>query len=295
MIPSLAPPAVIAMIGLGRMGAPMAAQLLGAGFCVRGADPSGAARDALAAMGGAAFLTGAEAAVGAAALICMLPDGAVVRAALLGPDGALDAAAPGTPVIDMSSSAPMGTVALGADLAARGHALIDAPVSGGVRRAVDGSLTIMVGGDPARIAQARALFEAMGGAIFETGALGSGHAMKALNNYVSGAGAAAAIEAVQIGAAFGLDPARMVEVLNVSTGRNNATEAKLAQFVLPRTYGSGFSIGLMAKDIRLAADLARNLGAGHGFVETVARTWEGERDALGPDADHTGLFRPDRG
>lgn len=287
----LSPPAPIGFIGLGRMGLPMAGLLIAAGHPLRGADPSAQARAALKAAGGVPTHTGAEAARGAAALICMLPDGDVVRSALLGPGGALETLPPGALIIDMSSSAPLGTRALGAELAARGHPLIDAPVSGGVRRAVDGTLAIMAGGEDPHIAAASAIFAVLGRATHRTGALGSGHAMKALNNYVSGAGAAAAIEALQIGAAFGLDPDLMVEVLNASTGRNNTTEVKLTQFVLSGAFNSGFGIGLMAKDIRMAAALARDLGAGAGFVETVARTWEDARDALPPGADHTEIFR----
>jgi 3-hydroxyisobutyrate dehydrogenase len=288
----IAPPAPIAVIGLGRMGLPMARLLIAAGHPLRGADPSREARAALADAGGAAFDAGAEAAIGAAALILMLPDGDVVRAALFGPGGALETLPPGALVIDMSSSAPMGTRALGADLAARGHPLIDAPVSGGVRRAADGTLAIMAGGEDAHIAAAAPVFAVLGRETHRTGALGSGHAMKALNNYVSGAGAAAAIEALQIGEAFGLAPGKMVEVLNASTGRNNTTEVKLAQFVLSGRFNSGFSIGLMAKDIRMAAALAEQLGAGAGFAQTVAETWEGARDAQGAGADHTEIFRP---
>ncbi|MFT6774207.1 MAG: 3-hydroxyisobutyrate dehydrogenase [Paracoccaceae bacterium] len=287
----IVPPARIALIGLGRMGMPMARRLLGAGFAVHGADPAPAARDALVAAGGVATDSVAGAAAGADALIAMLPDGDVVRAALLGPDGALTTLPTTALVIDMSSSAPMGTRGLGDDLAALGFALIDAPVSGGVARAVTGALTIMAGGDAADIARAAPIFDALGREVFETGALGSGHAMKALNNYVSGAGAAAAMEALTIGRAFGLDPDRMVDVLNVSTGRNNTTEVKLRQFVLSQSYGSGFGIGLMAKDIRLAAALAQSLRVGTGFVDQVARQWEAGRDALGASADHTELAR----
>jgi 6-phosphogluconate dehydrogenase len=128
----------------------------------------------------------------------MLPTGAIVRDVLLGRTGAARVLGPEALVIDMSSSAPMGTRALAEELKALGIGLIDAPVSGGVRRAADGSLAIMAGGEADQIARARPLLEAMGKSIFMTGPVGSGHAVKALNNYVSAAGLQAACEAAII-------------------------------------------------------------------------------------------------
>lgn len=145
---------------------------------------------------------------------------------------------------------------LGEELEKRGLNMVDAPVSGGVRRAVDGSLAIMIGGDPASVARVKPVLEALGRSIFETGPLGSGHAMKALNNFVSAAGLTAACEALAVGKKFGLDPEQMVDILNVSTGRNNSTENKMKPFILSGSYDGGFSLALMAKDLRVAADLA---------------------------------------
>ena len=236
------------------MGLPMGQRLLAAGFAVRGADLSTEARGAFAQAGGAAFAGAVEAVAGAAAVITMLPNGKIVREALLRVADALPA---GALVIDMSSSAPTDTQALGRELAARGIPLIDAPVSGGVRRARDGSLAIMAGGSPEEIDRAMPMLQAMGSKIIPTGPLGSGHAMKALNNYVSAAGLVAACEALLVGQAFGLQPDTIVDVLNASTGRNNSTDVKLKPFVIPRNFAAGFSLALMAKDLRTAADLGR--------------------------------------
>jgi len=167
--------------------------------------------------------------------------------------------------------------------------MVDAPVSGGVRRALDGSLAIMAGGEAETIAKVRPLLEAMGKSIFATGAIGTGHAMKALNNYVSAAGLVAACEALQVGTRFGLDPTLMADILNVSTGRNNSTEVKLKPFVIPKTYASGFSLGLMAKDLRTADDLARALGVTARFSHLTAALWEEAQEALGAQADHTAI------
>ncbi|WP_333673516.1 NAD(P)-dependent oxidoreductase, partial [Elioraea tepidiphila] len=255
----ISPPAAIAFIGLGKMGVPMAARLIGAGFTLRGWDLAPPARVAASAAGIPLGASAAEACRDAAAVITMLPDGKAVQAALEDP-AVVAALTAETLVIDMSSSDPLGTRALHAALAARGIALIDAPVSGGVSRAIDGTLAIMAGGEGAAIDRAEALFAAMGKHIFRCGPPGAGHAMKALNNYVSAAGLVAAIEAVAVGARFGLDAATMVDVLNASTGRNNATEVKLKQHILSGGFGSGFSIGLMAKDLATAGALAEAIG-----------------------------------
>ena len=139
------------------------------------------------------------------------------------------------------------------------------------------------------IAKVRPLLETMGKSIFETGAVGSGHAMKALNNYVSAAGLTAACEALQIGEEFGLDPVMMTDILNASTGRNNSTEVKLKPFVIPKNYASGFSLGLMAKDLRTADDLARHLDLPAPFSEALIELWEKAADTLGAAADHTAI------
>jgi 3-hydroxyisobutyrate dehydrogenase len=286
-----APKPGIAFIGLGQMGLPMATRLVAAGFPTRGADLSAAARAAFAALGGAAFADPAEAAWGAEIVITMLPDGAVVRDALLGDAGIAEQLPKGSLIIDMSSSAPLQTAALGLLLAEKGLRFIDAPVSGGVRKAANGTLSIMAGGPAEDVARARPILLAMGSTVFATGPLGSGHAMKALNNYVSAAGLAAAAEAVEIGRRFGLDPEIATDVLNASTGRNNTTEVKMKPFMLSGAYDSGFSLALMAKDLNAAAEMSRELGLDAPFVAQVAALWAEAKAALPPDADHTAIHR----
>jgi 3-hydroxyisobutyrate dehydrogenase len=281
----------VAFIGLGMMGLPMAVRLVEAGCVVRGSDLSAVARAAFAECGGKSFETAREAVKGAAIAITMLPDGRIVREALLGEGRVAEALQSGALVIDMSSSAPLGTRHLAGELAERGIRLIDAPVSGGVKRAVDGTLTIMAGGEPELIEQARPLFEAMGREIFATGPIGSGHAVKALNNYVSAAGFAAACEAAIIAEKFGIDPGLLVDVLNVSTGRNNSTENKMKPVVLSGTFDSGFAMALMAKDVRTAADLAAELGVEANGAHLAAALWANALTALGKGADHSEIYR----
>jgi 3-hydroxyisobutyrate dehydrogenase len=284
-------PEVIAFVGLGMMGLPMALRLVAAGFRVQGADISQTARDAFAAAGGTACNTSADAAAGASILITMLPDGKIVRDTLLGSGHAVAALLPDALVIDMSSSAPIQTRTLSDDLAALGVGMIDAPVSGGVRRAVDGSLAIMVGGDSAHVERARPHLSAMGKSVIATGPVGSGHAVKALNNFVSAAGLQAACEAAIIADAFGVDPAVLTDVLNVSTGRNNSTEVKMKPFILSGAFNSGFSLALMTKDLRTAADLASDLGVKAEAATRAADLWADAHAALGPGADHTEIYR----
>lgn len=287
----MAPPDTVVFVGLGQMGLPMAKRCIAAGFTVRGADPSAPARDALAAAGGQAFANGREAAKDASLLITMLPDSRIVREAVLGGQGVADVLARDALIIDMSSSVPVDTQSLGKDLAARGIGLIDAPVSGGVKRAIDGSLSIMAGGDTALVERAKPVLQTMAKSVFATGPLGSGHAMKALNNYVSAAGLVAACEALLVGRRFGLQPETIIDVLNASTGKNNSTDVKMKQFVISETFASGFSLALMAKDLRIAADLSKLVGLDPSHAETIATLWENAKDSLEINADHTDIYR----
>lgn len=291
---TLAPPATIAFIGLGMMGRPMAARLAEAGFKLRLYDLSQKAVSDFVGAHPSALATASPkaAAQGADALITMLPDGKVVRQVVIdGRDAAREGLAPGALVVDMSSSNPVDTQKLARDLAASGAALLDAPVSGGVRRAIDGSLSIMVGGAAADLERARPVFSAMGKTVTLCGAAGAGHALKALNNYLSAAGLVAMCEALVVGEAFGLDPGTMVDVFNSSTGKSNATEVKGRQFVVSRTFAAGFTAGLMAKDLRTAGDVANHLGLDMPMLKQSAGYWADAVSRLSPAADHTEIFR----
>jgi 3-hydroxyisobutyrate dehydrogenase len=191
----------------------------------------------------------------------------------------------------MSSSNPAVTRELGPRLQAAGVDFVDAPVSGGVKRAIDGSLAIMAGGETAVIARVKPLLLTMGKSVIETGMLGSGHAMKALNNYVSAAGLLAACEALKVGSDFGIAPEKIVAVLNASTGKNNSTENKLMQFVVSGAFNSGFSLGLMKKDIGIATGLAESLGSDTLLGEVLLKSWADAEAMLGGAADHTEIYR----
>ncbi|MBX5459829.1 MAG: NAD(P)-dependent oxidoreductase [Steroidobacteraceae bacterium] len=281
----------IGFVGLGNMGAPMARRLAAAGYALTVADALPEVEQRFAAE------VNCERAASLAALgercqvvITMLPNGAIVREVLLGTNGIAHRLAAGSVVVDMSSSSPIGTRELFADLAKLGIPLVDAPVSGGVKKAADGTLAIMVGGDPEPIARVRPVLEVMG-KVFLTGASGTGHAMKALNNFLSAANLAVAAEAVIAGERFGLNPATMIDILNASTGRNTGTDSKFPNNVLPRTFNSGFALGLMAKDLRLALEVARSSGAPASLLEMCSQIWSNAEQQLGAKADNTEVVK----
>ncbi|MFV2093616.1 MAG: NAD(P)-dependent oxidoreductase [Hyphomicrobiales bacterium] len=290
----------VTFVGLGKMGRPMAMRLIGSGFDVTCHDRVASMQEPLIKAGATGAATLGEAVRGADAVITMLPDDKAVRDAMLGEQGAAQKMGKGSLLIDMSSSAPMGTRTLGEDLLGLGIQMIDAPVSGGVAKAVDGSLAIMAGGELGQVERARPVLERMGGKMFHAGRLGSGHAIKALNNFVSAAGLAAACEAVLVAEAFGIYPDTLVDVLNASTGRNNSTEVKLKPHILSGSFASGFAMALMSKDLRTAADLAKELGAAKGSLPGLsalpvlsgqATIWAEALNELGEQADHTEIFR----
>lgn len=281
----------IGFIGLGAMGAPMATRLAGAGYALLIQDAVAARAADIAQATGSAVATTAEMAQRADIIITMLPTSKHVQSVLEGPAGLLAVLRPNTLIIDMSSGAPELTKMLGSAVhAARGH-LIDAPVSGGVARARTGDLAIMVGGDDAAIDRARPVLSAMGSSILPTGPLGTAHAMKALNNLVSATTFLITVEALSIGKQAGLDPARMVDILNVSTGMSNSSQKKMHQFVLPGRYESGFGLDLMVKDLTIALGLAQGLGVPAPLSALCREMWQSGAAALGPGQDHTALAK----
>lgn len=278
------PGARIAFAGLGAMGWPMAARLVAAGHDVTGVD----AQPGRAAEVGAAAASPAEAAGGAAVIVTMLPSSREVEAVL----GVMrPALAPGTLVLEMTSGQPAVTRRLAEALAAEGITLVDAPVSGGVPRAKDGTLAIMAGGDGAALDRAEPVLLAMGTTIHRVGGVGAGQAMKALNNLASAGGFLIGIEALLIGQRFGLDPAAMVDVLNASTGMSNSSQKKFKQFVLSRSFDAGFGLDLMAKDLSIALEIGRDGGVPTPFAALCREMWAAAAALLGSGQDHTALAR----
>ncbi len=279
----------VGFIGIGNMGWPMASNLLKAGHDVTVFDSNPARVSQFVQEVGGRAAKGPADFKPVEVIVTMLPTGPIVRQVMLEIDGGLAPhLAPGTLVIDMSSSEPTGTQELGKALAARGVVLIDAPVSGAVPRATTGTLAIMIGTDDRRaVERATPLLSAMGNRLFETGPLGSGHAMKSLNNFVAGACYAAAAEALLIGRRFGLDQTRMLEIINVSTGRNFITEVVMKEHVVDGKFSTGFTVGLLAKDVKIAADLARDMEFDAPVLQLVCDRWADAKDRLGPTRDNS--------
>ena len=291
----------IAFIGLGAMGAPMASCILSKGYPLVGYDASPVRMQHFAARHGVAANATAPATETATVsidqigpdidvLVMILPNSKVSQDVVLGEHGIAHRMKPGSLVIDMTSGVPSMTIAMQNQLQTLGIDLIDAPVSGAVARAVNGTLTIMVGGEPVIIERARPILETMG-SITTMGKLGSGHAMKALNNLVSCAGYLIGIEALIIGSKYGMDPEVMVDVLNHSTGMNNSTQKKFRQYVLSRKFDSGFPLKMMLKDIEIALGLAGEMNVPVPFARLCLDLWSSTQSMLGPDVDHTAMAR----
>ena len=287
----------IGFVGLGNMGAPMVRCLAKAGHAVIAYDVRQGVAATLAgeaASGGRVRAAASLAEVGGAAeiVITMLPDSKIVRQAVMGDKPGAGLAAtlrPGGIVVDMSSSYPLDTRKLADALAAQKIAVVDAPVSGGVGKAIAGTLAIMAGGTASAVDKVAPVLAAMG-QVHRCGALGAGHAIKALNNYVSAAGLIATCEALVIAEQFGLDAAVVTHVINASTGRNNTTENKAGRYLIPRAYTSGFALALMEKDVGMACALARELGVDAEELAFVADYLARAAVALGRDADHTAVM-----
>lgn len=287
--------APVGFIGLGMMGLPMAHCLLRRGRSLVACDPSEAAQAALAegAEAGALRFADAPADVAEACevIVLMLPDSRIVAQVMEGPGGLLAVLRPGQVVVDMGSSMPAETRRLAAAAAGRGAAMLDAPVSGSVVKATSGTLSIMVGGDDPAYARAEPVLRDMGETLIRTGAIGSAHAMKALNNYVYAAGLLAAAEALCMAERLGLDLGILADVMNASSGRNVATETKVKQEILPGRYQGGFQLGLMRKDLETAGAIAAETGFGARQLELCRGLWNEAVTALGPKADNTEIHR----
>ena len=278
---------LIAFIGLGNMGAPMALNLLKAGHTVAGFDLSASACKPLGDAGARIAASALDAVQGAEVVISMLPASQHVDALYCGDGtqpGLLAALPAGTLVIDCSTIAAATSRKVTAEAAKKGIACIDAPVSGGTGGAIAGTLTFMVGGDVASLERARSLLEKMGQNIFHAGTAGAGQAAKICNNMLLGILMIGTSEALALGVANGLDPAVLSEIMRRSSGGNWALEKyNPMPGVMPATpasknYAGGFGTDLMLKDLGLAQEnaaavkastplggLARNLYAAHSL------------------------------
>jgi len=282
--------AQIGFVGLGNMGMPMARRLAAAGCQVHAFDASARVMATLDGTDGLTAAPGLTAVARTGLVILMLPDSDAVEQVLLD-DGLLAEVKPGSMIIDMSSSDPVRTRELADRATGLGVTLIDAPVSGGVAGALEGSLTIMVGGPEQGFLAAQPILEQLGSRVVHAGGVGAGHAVKALNNLMSAAHLLASSEALIAGRRFGLDPAVMLEIINGSSGRSGSTETKWPRYVLTERYNAGFPVRLMVKDIKLALAIEQATGTPSAVSEATVSAWSAALADLPPDADHTAIAR----
>ncbi|HEY2678268.1 MAG TPA: NAD(P)-dependent oxidoreductase [Steroidobacteraceae bacterium] len=277
-------------IGLGRMGGAMSRRLLQAGHRVVAFDVNRSARDALAAQG-ASIASSARAVADAVPIVFLsLPNPEIVTETVLGAHGAI-AGERLEICVDLSTSGPKTAIRLAAALAERHIASLEAPVSGGIKGAREGTLSLMISGPNSAWEQVRPLLEVFGRPFFMGETAGAGQTMKLVNNLLGACAIAITAEGMTIGAKAGLDPARMIEVLNVSSGRSSATLDKWPRSVLPRTFDFGFAAGLALKDVRLCLAAARALGVPLGVGTAVGELLERTVKALGADSDFTAMTK----
>lgn len=225
-------------------------------------------------------------------VIMMLPNSRIVESVVRGADGLFARLSPGALIIDMGSSEPASTQTLALEASLAGHAYVDAPVSGGVSKAATGELSIMVGGTPSDVDRAMEHLAPLGTRITKVGPAGSGHAAKALNNLLSATNLAAAAEILTVAKNFGIAADVMVEVINTSTGRSQASEVKYPNHVLNGKFDSGFSMDLMLKDLAIAHTLSADAGLSTPVTDMTVSTLVEARKVLdAAHLDHTEVAR----
>jgi 3-hydroxyisobutyrate dehydrogenase-like beta-hydroxyacid dehydrogenase len=278
--------APIGFVGLGQMGGPMSRRLLAAGYELVVHDLRAEAVEGLVAAGAEAAKSPAEVAERTELVLISLPTPDVVRTVALGPDGLIHGGVLRT-YVDLSTTGQAVAVQVAAALAERGVTTLDAPVSGGVRGATQGTLAVMVAGPAPALERGRPLLEVFG-RVFHVGERpGLGQLMKLANNFLSATAIVATAEAVVLGVKGGLDPATMLAVINASTGRNTASEDKFPRQILSGNYAAGFTAGLLTKDLGLCAAAAEALGVPMPVAALVHAQWQRAVAELGSEADIT--------
>jgi 3-hydroxyisobutyrate dehydrogenase len=281
----------IALLGWGRMGGPMGRRLLDAGFPLTVFDVSDTARGSAAAAGAALADTPRTAAGAAGTIITMLPDDRVVKAVAEGPSGILAALQPGMLWLEMSSSLPALTRELASKAALAGAELLDAPVTGGVPKAVSGDLTVIAAGSASALERATDVLTHLAAHIYDVGREpGMGDLVKTINNLLSAANLTVAAEGLAMGLRAGVDPNVLMDVLNAGTGQSNATSWKIPQYVLTGQFGSGFTIGQYVKDLEIAGRVQTDQGLVLELADRTREIWR-KVAADGAQLDHTMMVR----
>jgi 3-hydroxyisobutyrate dehydrogenase-like beta-hydroxyacid dehydrogenase len=281
----------IGFVGVGRMGGRMARRLIQAGYDLTVHDMSIAAMQALAELGARPVDSPAEVGSACEIVIVSLPTPSVVQAVALEPNGLADGSRVRT-FIDTSTTGATTARQIAMGLAARGVLAVDAPVSGGLAGAERGTLAVMVSCPEETFSDLKPILENLGKPFWVGTQPGQGQTMKLLNNLLSAAAMAISSEAIVMGVKAGLDPKQIVDVLNAGTGRNSATEDKFPRFVIPRTFNLGFSLGLLAKDLRLCLEEAEALGVPMVVGSAVRQLVSIAIGTEGLNADMSELVKP---
>jgi 3-hydroxyisobutyrate dehydrogenase-like beta-hydroxyacid dehydrogenase len=280
----------VGFIGLGRMGIPMASNLMKGGYELTVYDINKRAVDELAAKGARAAASPAAVASAVDTVLLSLPTPPIVREVALGRDGVSSGSKVKT-VIDLSTTGATVAREIAAALAKKGMTGVDAPVSGGVSGAVKGTLAVMVACARPLYTELEPMLRSIG-KVFHIGERpGMGQTMKLCNNLLSATAVAATSEAVVFGVKAGLDPKVMIDVINAGSGRNTATEDKFPRSILPRTFDFGFAMGLMYKDVKLCLEEAEAAGAQMWIANAVRQMWQLANHEIGPDKDFTEMIR----
>jgi 3-hydroxyisobutyrate dehydrogenase-like beta-hydroxyacid dehydrogenase len=281
----------IGFVGVGAMGGRMAARLLARGRMVLGYDTHPAALAALVERGAQPCGSPAEVASRAPTVLLSLPTPEIVRAVALGPDGLIEGSAIRT-CVDLSTTGPAASSEVAEGLAAAGIALVDAPVSGGVKGAERGTLTVMAACAAETLAGVGPLLDELAANVFHVGEQpGMGQLVKVLNNLLSATALAATAETVALGVKSGLDAGVLLEAINASSGRNSASAQKFPDAVLPRSFDFGFTLALMNKDVQICLAEARDAGVAMPVGEAVAALWADARLRSPEDADCTEIVK----
>ena len=279
----------VGFIGLGIMGKPMAMNLLDAGYPLTVHSRSAGPVDEVVARGATRASGAAEVAAASDVTITMLPDTSDVELVLTGAGGVLDGASAGALVIDMSSIDPAPTRAMAEAFAKRDVAMVDAPVSGGERGAIDGTLSIMIGGERDAVARAMPIFEVLGKTIVHVGPSGAGQVTKACNQLVVAATIEAVAEALLLAERSGVDPGKVREALLGGFAGSKILEVH-GQRMLDRAFDPGFRIRLHRKDARIVENAARTTGTPIPSFAVVAAQLQRALDDGDGELDHSGLY-----
>jgi len=280
----------IGFIGVGRMGVRMARRLIDAGYALTLYDTNAAALSPLVALGAAAADSPAAVASAAEIVFASVPTPPIVQAVALGPKGVIEGARVKI-FIDTSTTGATVERAVAEGLATKGIRMVDAPVSGGINGAEKGTLAVMVSCSEETFARVQPVLAVLGKIFFVGTQPGQGQTMKLLNNLLSATAMAITSEATAMGVKAGLDPSLVMDVFNAGTARNSATQDKMKQHVISRTFSYGFGIGLLNKDIRLCMAEADNFGVPMVVGSAVRQLLSIATQAEGLDADMTAMAR----